>query len=158
MSENKNIEGIKGWLYLIAIGVVIMPCKIAILLATYPIMFSNGTWDILTTEGTKLYNPLWAPLLSGEIFINSVLILAWVFMAYKFFTKSKLFPKLYIGVVIFSLVFIISDAYAFNMIHPAEPVFDPDTVKELMRSIITVVVWVPYMLMSKRVKATFIHA
>jgi hypothetical protein len=40
---------------------------------------------------------------------------------------------------------------------PGEPVFDPDTVKELMRSLFMVVVWVPYILASKRVKATFIN-
>ncbi|MEJ2308840.1 MAG: DUF2569 family protein [Gammaproteobacteria bacterium] len=33
--------------------------------------------------------------------------------------------------------------------------FDTETIKELMRSVIRVVVWVPNMLVSKRVKAAF---
>jgi hypothetical protein len=77
-------------------------------------------------------------------------------MTYKFFTKSSNFPKWYIGIAVFSLVFIVADAFAIKLILPNESVFDPDTIKELMRSVIMVVVWVPYMLVSKRVKATFI--
>ncbi len=77
-------------------------------------------------------------------------------MAYKFFNKSRDFPKWYIGIAVFSLVFIVADAFAIKLVLPNEPVFDPDIIKELMRSVIMVVVWVPYMLVSKRVKATFI--
>jgi hypothetical protein len=77
-------------------------------------------------------------------------------MAYRFFTKSKHFPKWYIGVAVFSLFFIVADAFAVKPVLPSEPIFDPDTVKELMRAVIMVVIWVPYMLVSKRVKATFV--
>ena len=77
-------------------------------------------------------------------------------MAYKFIAKSRDFPKWYIGIAVFSLVFIVADAFAIKLVLPSEPVFDPDTIKELMRSVIMVTIWVPYMLVSKRVKATFI--
>ena len=40
---------------------------------------------------------------------------------------------------------------------PEEEIFDPDTLNTLIRSIICGIVWVPYMLVSKRVKATFIE-
>ncbi len=157
MSEEKNLEGIGGWLILVAIGIVVTPIRIvALIMMTYPEIFSSGAWESLTTQGSEAYSPLWAPIIIGEIWINCGLILVWLYMAYKFFTKSKDFPKWYIGIAIFSLLFIIADAFAINLVLPSEPVFDPDTIKEFMRSLIMVIIWVPYMLVSKRVKATFI--
>jgi hypothetical protein len=158
MTEEKNLEGIGGWLILVAIGIVITPIRIIMLvITTYSEIFSTGTWEALTTQGSEVYSPLWAPILIGEILINSGIILVWLYMAYLFFSKKKSFPKLYIGIAVFSLIFIIADAFAIKLVLPSEPVFDPDTVKELMRSLIMVVIWVPYMLVSKRVKTTFIN-
>ena len=34
--------------------------------------------------------------------------------------------------------------------------FDPDTTKEFVRTLIGALIWIPYMLMSQRVKETFI--
>ena len=84
-------------------------------------------------------------------------VLVWLFIAFLFFSKKKLFPKLYIGMLLFSLVFIVLDALAIKMVMPSEPVFDPDTLKELLRTVVASAIWIPYMLVSKRVKATFIN-
>ena len=157
MSEEKNLEGIGGWLILVAIGIVITPIRhVILMMTTYPEIFSTGAWEILTTQGNEAYHPPWAPIIVGEIVISSALILVWLYMAYRFFTKKTDFPKWYIGIAVFSLVYVLADAFAVKLVLPNEPVFDPDTIKEVARSVIMVVIWVPYMLVSKRVKATFI--
>jgi len=157
-NDEKTLEGIGGWLILVAIGIVVTPIRIIMLImATYPEIFLTGVWEALTTQGSEAYSPLWAPILIIEILINSGMLLAWLYMAYLFFSKKVVFPKWYIGLAVFSLVFIIADAFAIKLVMPSEPVFDPDTIKELMRSLFMVVVWVPYMLISKRVKATFVN-
>ena len=156
MSEEKNLQGIGGWLILITIGIVVTPIRIIILMmTTYPEIFSTDVWEVLTTQGSEVYSPLWAPIIIGEILFNSGLVSAWIYLAFLFFTKRNLFPKLYIGIAIVSLVFIVADAFAVKLILPNEPLLDPDTIRELMRAVIMVVIWVPYMLVSKRVKATF---
>jgi len=158
MSEEKNLEGIGGWLILLAIGMVVTPIRLIMLMNTiYPEIFSTGVWEALTTRGSDAYNPLWAPILIGEILINSGLLLVWLYIAYKFLTKSRDFPRFYIGIAVFSLLFVVADAFAVKLVLPNEPAFDPDTIQELMRSVTMVVVWVPYVLVSKRVKATFIE-
>jgi len=157
-NKEKKLEGIGGWLILVAIGIVITPIRLTIImLTTYPEIFSTGTWEALTTQGTYVYSPMWGPIIIGEILINCGILLAWLYMSYLFFSKKIVFPKWYIGLVFFSLVFIIADAFAIKLVMPSEPVFDPDTMKELMRALFMVLVWVPYMLISKRVKATFIN-
>jgi branched-subunit amino acid transport protein len=119
-------------------------------------MFSNGSWAVLTTPGTEAYNPLWAPILFGEMAINGGLVLAWIFIAFLFFSKKKVFPKWYIGILLFTLSFILVDALVVKSVLPDESVFDAETTKEFGRSLVVTLIWVPYMLVSKRVKATFV--
>jgi len=156
--NNKNkLEGLSGWLVLIAIGIIITPVRIIMLMAAiYTEVFSSGIWQTLTTPGGEAYNPLWAPIIVGNLLINSVLVLVWLVAGYKFFTHHRDFPKWYIGIIVFTLIFIVLDAFSIKLALPNGPIFNPDTMKEFVRSLITVVIWVPYMLVSKRVKATFI--
>ena len=128
-----------------------------LVMTTYPEIFSTGAWEALTTQGSEVYSPLWAPIIIGELLFNSALILTWLYIGYMFFTKRRRFPKWYIGIAVVSLLFILADAFLIKLVLPGEPVFDPDTAKELMRSVIMVVIWVPYMLVSKRVKRTFVN-
>lgn len=157
MTEEKNLEGLSGWLILVGLGIVFSPIRIIIqVMPTYFEIISNGSWEILTTPGSEAYNPLWAPLLVGEMLINGGLLFTWVFIAYLFFAKKKLFPRFYIGILLFTLAFILIDSAATRSVLPDEPIFDADTLKEFSRSLIATLIWVPYMLVSKRVKATFV--
>lgn len=157
MTEEKNLEGLGGWLVLVGLGIVISPLRIiGMVFPIYSEIFSNGSWEVLTTPGTEAYNPLWAPILYGEMAINGALVLVWIFVAFLFFSKKNAFPKWYIGMLLFTLAFILVDALAIKAMLPNEPIFDPETTKELGRSLIASLIWIPYMLVSKRVKATFV--
>lgn len=156
--NEKNLEGIGGWLYFVAIGIVISPFKIiAMILPTYYNLFRDGSWKVLTTPGSEAYNPLWAPVLIAELSVNIVLVAIWIYVGYIFFTRKKVFPKWYIGMLIFSVVFILIDSFALKLVLPDEQVFDTQTLKEFLRGIVAVLIWVPYTLKSKRVKLTFVR-
>ena len=157
MAEEKKLEGLGGWLILVGIGIIASPIRmIAVIYPGYSKLFTDGSWQALTTSGTESFKPFWAPIIISEIAINGALILVWFFIAFLFFTKKRLFPKLFIGIWVFSLAFILVDAVAIRAVLPNEEIFDPDTTKEFARSLITALIWVPYMLLSKRVKATFV--
>lgn len=158
MAEKEDLNGIGGWLILVAIGLIITPLRVAyLLLADLIPIFSNGTWAALTDPGSESYSPYWAPLLIGEVVANGLLMAVSAYLLYLFFSKKKVFPVWYMGVIAFSLVFIPLDAWLVTKALPDEPMFDPDTTKEFSRSILAAVIWIPYMLVSKRVKATFIE-
>lgn len=157
MAEEKSLEGLGGWLVLVGLGIIISPLRvIGTVFPIYSEMFTNGSWVALTTPGTEAYNSLWAPILFGEMAINGGLVLAWIFVAFLFFSKKKVFPRWYIGMLLFTLAFILIDALVIKSVLPNEPVFDAETTKEFGRSLIVTLIWVPYMLVSKRVKSTFV--
>ena len=139
-------------------GIIFTPLRIIIqVFPIYSGLFSDGSWEVLTNPGSEAYNQLWAPILIGEISVNGGFVLLWLFIGYLFFSKKKSFPKCYIGILVFTLLYVLIDALAIKAVLPSEPIFDPDNTKELVRSLIGMLTWVPYMLKSKRVKTTFIN-
>ena len=80
-----------------------------------------------------------------------------IYLIYLFFSKHYLFPKFYIGIVAVSLIFIPLDAWLVSFVVPNEPMSDAETMLEFARVLFVGLIWVPYMLISKRVKATFVE-
>jgi len=126
MENQIGPKGLGGWLILVGLGVVITPFRLlAIYVPLYLGIFKNGTWEALTTAGSESYHALWGPLLVGEILCNFGVIAVSIYMMYLYFAKHYLFPKFYIGLIIFSLVFIPLDAWLVSIILPNQPMFDP---------------------------------
>jgi hypothetical protein len=160
IDENGNAvrSGLGGWLILVGLGVVISPFRILGEITQIHVpMFNDGTYEILTTPGTELYHPFWSAFIWGEIVINAFVVIASVALIIVFFSKKKIFPKFYIALVSFSFFFILVDAMLIKVVMPNADIFDVDTAKELIRSLFVAIIWIPYMLFSKRVKVTFIN-
>ncbi|EIE1275254.1 DUF2569 domain-containing protein [Vibrio parahaemolyticus] len=157
VSERSEPLKIGGWLILIAIGVVIAPVRLLYFVGvTYPSIFTDGTWEVLTTYGSEIYSPLWGPIIIGEIVGNLLFAFLGIYLAYLFFTKRSVFPKWYLGLAITSTAFILIDAYLVSIVLPEMEVFDSETTREVARSLFTLCVWSPYLLFAQRSKSTFI--
>ena len=104
-----------------------------------------------------MFNPVLSSLLMGEMAYNAIMVLASIYLIYLFFTKSYLFPMLYIAIFSVSLVFIPFDAWLVTIALPDVPMFDSETKREFFRVLAGGMIWVPYMLLSKRVKLTFVE-
>ena len=160
IDENGNEvrSGLGGWLILVGIGVVVSPFRLlAELGQIYGPFFSDGLYEVLTTPGTDAYHPLWSTIIWGEVIGNVIIMLAAIYLIFMFFGKKALFPKLYIWIAVGSVVFFVLDALLAKIVIPEVPFFDPDTIKGMVNSIITLVIWVPYMMLSKRVRVTFVN-
>lgn len=158
VSENKESLKIGGWLIIVAIGVILSPLRLIHLVGTtYPSIFSDGTWEALTTVGSEAYSPIWGPFLIGEITVNLIMILLGLYLAYLFFTKKTALPKWYFGLALFSTIFILLDSYMVTLVIPDTEVFDSETLKEFGRSLVSLLVWSPYLLFSQRAKDTFVN-
>lgn len=149
-------RGIGGWLILPVIGLLVFPVRVLISLATdYWPIFQGGIWGNLTTPGTEVYHPLWAPVIVGEIFFNVAFFAFDLVLLYLLFTKSHRFPKAFVAFALSNLLFIVCDAALAWQIPAVAARGVAGLAGEIARSLAVVAIWVPYMLVSKRVRNTF---
>lgn len=158
MEDNNELKGLGGWLILVGLGVVLTPVRLAIqTVPVYADILSDGTWEALTGSGSAYYHPLWQPLLLGEMIVNAGIFAVSLYLIYLFFSRHYLFPRFFIGLVLASVIVIPLDAWLVTFVLPHEPMFDPETTREFARVLVFGFIWVPYMLVSRRVRATFVE-
>ena len=158
MSEPLNeLNGLGGWPGLVGIGVVIAPFRVLFTaLPVYQPMFTDGTWEVLTGPESESYHTFWAPLLIGYGVINLGLAIASLYLIYLYFAQKKLFSQLFIAILVFSLVCKSFVAWATIFGFPDQPMFDPVSARNLGITLLIALIWIPYMRVSRRVRATFV--
>ena len=151
-------KGIGGWLILVVIGLIVSPLRIAYYLVTnhWP-LFRDGAWLRLTTPGTEAYHVLWAPLLIFEIVGNLGTIVLGLVALWFLVRRSLHTLKLAIVWLTWMTAVVVVDYFAADLIPPIAEQSDPESTKELTRSLVGAAIWIPYFLVSKRVRATFIE-
>ena len=151
--------GIGGWLIYLGYGVVLLPFKLVWwdFLPSFLPMFRDGSFEILSNPESENYVEFFAPLIYGEICFNIAMTAAAIYLIFLFFFKKHLFPRFYICILIISFISVLVDAVLVKFVFPEEPMFGVDTIKTLVQIGIAAAIWVPYLLISKRVKATFVN-
>lgn len=153
--QQKELKGIGGWLYLVAFGVIVAPLRLAV--EYYPMLidYFTGGYEITTNPNSKAYVPHLELLLGMEMVANAFMLLLTLVLVVLFFSKHRWFPRVFIFLCVFTPLFLIADAMAVQMVMPSIEVYDTTLVREIARSVIYSLIWIPYMLVSKRVKNTF---
>ena len=156
MSNNEiesKISGLGGWLILFGFIVIIQPLIfLNSLIRDFLPVFNDGTMEILFNNLPEL-----GYFIYFEIFVIFATMIVSFFNIYLFFAKKKLFPKLIIIILLFTLFWIIIDAYIVAVITPNTDFFDEESIIAIITSTMKCVIWVPYVMVSKRVKNTFIN-
>lgn len=134
-------DRIGGWLVLPAIGTYLSPLYKA-----------YSAYDVLRyySDGLPLNSKLF---LVGFGLACIGLAFAWVYACVLLSRLDILFPNVYVGLLVVEIVIAVSSALLVTQYFGAK--LEQDDIKETMRPIVMAVVWIPYMLVSKRVKATF---
>jgi hypothetical protein len=157
-SNTNEINGLRGWLILVGIGLVFAPFRLIFtVIQTYAPIFKDGTWDMLTKIDSPNYTPYFQSLMIGEMLFNLCMLFASIYLVYLFSSKSKKFPKYFIAISTISIIAIPLDSFFVTLVFDDMKIFDEETSKDLFKSLIVFGIWVPYMLYSKRVKNTFIQ-
>ncbi len=157
MQEKNDLKGLSGWLILIGIGVVVSPFKLMFeFVPLYTEIFVEGYFDLLTDSSSEVYNPFWGPFIIGEMVFNGLITLLSFYLIYLYFTKHYLFPKVYIGLLLASLIFIPLDAWIGSFVITDEAMFTPEIITDIVRTAVASAIWIPYMLLSVRVAQTFV--
>jgi hypothetical protein len=165
MSETQAIpdttvqyDKIGGWLILVGIGLVISPfIRLYGVYNDFLPAFSPEIWTVLTTPGSSVYHPLWAPAMIYELVGNILLGLAPIILLIYFLRKHKLFPKLYIILLVSQLGFLMGD-YIFATSIPV--IVQEGTtylMREVIQSLVSSLIWIRYFLVTERAKGTFVN-
>jgi len=156
--ENPRLCGLRGWLILVGIGVVISPLiQIVSFAQNIEVYFSLDAWHHVADPGGAGYHPLFGPLLMFEMPGNQTLIAMSFLTLYLYFAKRSLFPKVFIICSILTLVFLLTDSIISRQIPMIAEDPDFDQGREITRAFLRCVIWCPYMLRSRRVRATFVN-
>lgn len=154
--EIKSYEGIRGWLILVALGLIITPIRLIMSLVNdYLPMFTKGTWAKLTTPGEPAYHSLWAPVLTSEIAGNIFFAVFALVLLAIMMKKMKVFPKLMIAYIALNLAFIVADDAFARLIPAVAAQVSENQYIEIARTSLVAVIWIPYFCVSLRVKQTF---
>jgi Protein of unknown function (DUF2569) len=151
-------KGLGGWLTLVIIGLVVSPLRTAYFLVTgvAPI-FTEGAWSALTTPGSPAYHALWGPLIALELMGNLGLIALAIAALILLLRRSRHAPKVAILWLSWAVLFVVTDYFLGHLIPAVAAQPDPESTTDLVRTIVGATIWIPYFLVSKRVKNTFVE-
>lgn len=154
--QEQPYRGIGGWLILVAIGIIVAPILIAAQTYSEVILFIFDENFTTYSFSVKLFVYL-------ELFANVSLFLFSCYLFFLFFKKSARFPKSYIIFVIINFLVVAADSigayYLFREYFAQSEAnqYISESVTESLKQLVRIAIWVPYMLLSKRVKATFVQ-
>jgi hypothetical protein len=149
---------IDGWLILFAIGIVLYPARILVALFTelFPIL-SQVNWSGPTPPGDPGNHPLWSYLILAEFVGNICFFLFSICLLVLFFQRKQIVISLAMIFLISNLLFVGLDFFVVHFYLSQTDSIHPNSALNLVRTVAASAVWIPYFLLSKRVKRTFVN-
>jgi len=139
-------ESIGGWLILVGLGVFLTPINPLIILFGYT--ESYFVWSTWFDWESSL-------ILTFEIIANSVTFVFGVGLIFAFVRKRKLLPYCFVGFRVWLILVALLDHGLVMWLW--EEMASQEDVKVFFKLVVNSMIWCPYMLLSKRVKGTFVH-
>jgi hypothetical protein len=158
-SQGQTPKRLGGWLIVLAVGMSLSTLRnLNNCLFSLSLLYRQPLWDNLTNPASTVYHPYWKPALIYEAVSNTVIFLISLIMLVFFFQRKKIFPKLIVPVIPTIFVLSLIDYYWAGLIpkvtnsasHTREG-------QALIVAFIAMHVWIPYFLVSRRVKETFVR-
>ena len=157
-SEYKNLEGIGGWLLLVAFGLIASPIRMAYDMYQSFGIFSDGTWELFTSEKSTNYLFGFATWHWAGSLANLAMFCGWIYSAYLFFSKRRSFPRWYVWLLAVNTIVILADALVYWHFFRELPGYDIQPfIFDVAKVAISSAIWIPYTLVSVRVETTFVH-
>jgi hypothetical protein len=154
--DNK-LRGIGGWLILVLIGLISALVKTSFDIEDLIETFQPVIRITITTYITVAHHPTFGVWVLYEVIFNALVIV--FIICLLVFSKSRFFPKLSIFYLIV-VTFLHGIDYILGYeILPGltESTSSYPSTDGILQALATAVLWIPYFLVSKRVKTTFLN-
>jgi hypothetical protein len=149
LNPDPHLEGLSGWLIWVGLALLLAPLRIMSVIYRYNLPFTNDPSNRLLLAGHRAS----AILVASEIVTNTLFIVILLFLNYLFFTRKRLFPMWMIMFRVLHPCLLILNHLAFRAFgassNPAKGIF------AIVESLVGAAILIPYLLVSRRVKATF---
>jgi hypothetical protein len=143
--EKKELGKIGGFLYLPALGIIL-----SVISNIYGLLSSIKNYHGITGVTSALY-----PFIIFQIICFAILLALSVYITGVFFGKKKKAPFYYMLLISLNLMFVISNVAISHYQYGVE--VDSDMLTSMARTLISACIWIPYFLVSVRVKRTFVR-
>lgn len=155
LEEKSNLDGINGWLILLAIIQLLRPFSyLRALYLLAPKVFTTGAWRSLTDPIEATYNPWGAPSLLFALLYYIFSLVFCCLLLVLFFRKRAAWPRWFIAFALGNILGASIDYFLTRQIPEAAPSPYLFAVT-LAFACPGAAIWVAYVLRSKRVRATF---
>jgi hypothetical protein len=138
-----KLVGIRGWLVLPAIGLVLGP-----IVGVVSLVVGFALYSDVAVAG-------WGGLFAAEMVVELGLLIFMIYAASRFFSKKRNAPMVIIALLVTGLA--ANGLLLLVELGVGAEDFAEETTRMLVRSIISAAIWIPYFRVSKRVKATFVN-
>jgi hypothetical protein len=149
------LAGMRGWLLLYTLSVLAIPAQFAWWVYSMLGRFAMPQWSSLTAFGGADYHPGWAPVLLFELLAQLALLAAALLLAVLYFRRRSSYPRLAVAFFAAVIVFKLAD-FALAGWLPAVTV-SQTMLEEFARFALGASVWSAYLLLSERVRSTFVR-
>ena len=158
--ENQKVlayDKVGGWLILPAIGLIVtIAGRIYSLATEYLPLFTNGIVSNILRARTGLLSPYLIPTLFAEIAVELLVVVFSALLLVQLKNCKPNFPRNMIVFYLSNLFVNTLDLVITPMVSPTNAI--PDASYQAVGNALgACVVWIPYLLVSKRVKGTFRH-
>lgn len=153
--SREDLNGIGGWLILVAIGLFLRPFVQFKALVDYKIYLEQATWDSVAAALLPAWVSTGKWTVAGEIVFNTVFLGATILLLVLFFQKRSSFPYLFIILGVGGIIIDVADILLWNTIAQKGALENELGTHESARNGFSVIIWCLYMINSARVKNTF---
>ncbi|MGC1551111.1 MAG: DUF3857 domain-containing protein [Rhodanobacter sp.] len=154
-TQDNRWVGIDGWLLVLAVVLALKPLVYGYSLTKLVNLMSIDKWSVLTTYGSSRYSALWAPVLLFELAAALAQLVFSLLVLLLFFQRRSSFPRLALLLLLAAIVLRVSDHMLVSLLHVTKGA--STYIEEMVGSVIGVAIWSAYLLLSQRVKSTFVR-
>ena len=152
----ERYEGVGGWLVLICIGIALgLLTNARTILFDSSLILNLSRWQMFTQPGAAHYDPYWAPSLLFESVSCLVLLVMQILAVVLLILKRFTFPWVMIALLVFNLTYHLIDHTLVSQIASVAKLNEGKFPQIVFNAMAVCAIWIPYFLVSKRVKATF---
>lgn len=157
--DNSHLKGIGSWLILVLIGLIYALVKTAFDLVDLFETYQPIIRLTVTTYITGAHHPTFGVWVLYEVIFNAFVIVFLICLLILMLCKNRFFP-------IFTIIYLV----AVTCLHGIDYILgyailplQTDSTNSypssygIIQSLVTAIIWIPYFLVSKRVKATFLN-